>query len=74
MEQTTGGQGLHGLSDAEYTELGAKLQLFWNGLSPNEQAVLNDGLRRVIEDRGDVTGHAIAEYQPLVDLIIYFLN
>jgi hypothetical protein len=62
---------------AHETELAQKVRDFWNGLSPAEQARLDDALRRMIDEAPDVSGHTIVETAnmsgPLIYLVLLFL-
>lgn len=64
-------------ANVQDTKLADKVQAFWNGLSPEEQARLDSALRRIVEEAPGGGGHTIVEtantFGPLIYVILMFL-
>jgi hypothetical protein len=58
---------------AQDAELARKLKELWDGLSPYEQARLDDALDRLIEEAPGVTAHVPVEYSMFLWMIAHLI-
>ena len=61
------------LGEEQARILAAKLETFYEGLSPEEQAHLNVALSRIADDEVDVTGHGLIEYSTYLIMLLHVI-